>query len=318
MRRILARRLLSIPATLLVVSMAIYALTAVLPGNIGRTILGREASEETVAQLNEELGLNRPLAEQYGSWLGNFVRGRWGTSFALNQPVRDLVMERLGRSLLLAGFAFALLVPISLGIGTAAAYRRGTRFDRVITVGSLSVSAIPEFVTGVVLLIAFGVNLHWFPTSATAPDGSNLIAQLHRLVLPATALLLAWAGYVGRIARASTIDTLDSHYVRTARIKGVSRWRLTRKHVLRNSLIPPATTLGVGLGTLFGSLTVVEALFNYKGLGSLFVQAAVNKDIPLLQALALVVGTFSMLCVLGTDLLYAALDPRVRMGEVRA
>jgi peptide/nickel transport system permease protein len=317
MRRILARRLLSIPATLLVVSMAIYGLTAVLPGNIGRTILGREASEETVAQLNHELGLDRPLVQQYGSWLGNFLRGRWGTSYATNQAVRDVVMERLGRSLLLAGFAFALLVPISLGIGTAAAFRRGTRFDRVITMGSLSVSAIPEFVTGVVLLIVFGVNLPWFPTSATAPDGSNLIAQLHRLVLPASALLLAWAGYVGRIARASTIATLDSDYVRTARIKGVSRSRLIRKHILRNSLVPPTTVLGVSLGAFLGGLTVVESLFNYKGVGSLFLQASIDKDIPVLQALAAVIGLFSMLCVLATDLVYALLDPRVRMGEAR-
>ena len=294
--------------TLALTSVLVFAMTNVIPGDVARRILGREASQESVDLKRSELGLDRSLFEQYRSWVGGFLRGEWGTSYTKGEPVRELVMSHLARSLVLGLLAFAVLVPIALGLGLVAGLRHGTRTDRAITVLGLCGTATPEFVSGVMLLIVFSVNLDWLPSSARDEYG------LKGLVLPVACLVIVCVGYVTRMVRASVVATLERPYVRTARLKGITTTALVRRHVLRNSLVVPVAALGVQLRYLVGGLITVELLFNYAGIGSLLLEAAQEKDVPTLQAATIVAGTIIMLTFLATDAVYAWLDPRVRVG----
>src|SRR5882762_518866 len=216
MTRLLTRRLVAIPVTLLAVSVLVFLATEVLPGDVARTVLGREASDASVADLRRSLGLDEALPVRYAHWLGRFVHGDWGTSYTLKVPVRELVLGRLGNSLLLAAFAFLLLVPIALGLGLLAGLHHDKPTDRVISVVGLALGATPEFVTGVILLVVFAVQLKWFPASAQANPGAGLLVRLDHLVLPAVSLVLLCTGYVARHVRASTVAAVESPYVRAA------------------------------------------------------------------------------------------------------
>ncbi|MCT9934441.1 ABC transporter permease [Planotetraspora sp. A-T 1434] len=318
MRRFLLRRLATIPLTLFAVSLLVYAATELVPGDVARTILGREASPASVAALRAQLGLDRPVVQRYLDWLSGFLTGRWGDSYTLGAPVRGLVLDRLGASLLLAGLAFALLVPVALTLGLIAGVSHDRPADRVISVTGLTLGAVPEFVTGVVLLVVFAVRLHWLPASAQAPEGASPVTRLGHLVLPALSLVLLCMGYVARHVRASTVASVESPYARAAALRGATRAQVVRRHVLRNSTVPATSALGVQLQFLLGGLVSVELLFNYPGVGALLLQSAVDKDLPTLQAVAMVLGVLYMLIVLAADLTYRLLDPRVRLGEAVA
>lgn len=307
MRRVVLHRLAGLAITLPLTAVVVFLLTSVIPGDVARRILGREATQQAVDAKRAALGLDRPLWDQFGSWVGGFVRGDWGASYTKGEPVRELVLGHLGRSLVLGGLAFAILVPLATGLGLLAGYRSGTRTDRTISVAGLLGTATPEFVSGVALLVVFTVQLGWLPVSARSEYG------LRGLVLPIACLLIATVGYVSRMVRASVVATLDQPYVRTARLKGLTTGQLVRRHVLRNSLLVPITALGVQLRYVVGGLVTVELLFNYGGIGSLLLEAARDKDVPTLQAATLVVGAFVTATFLITDLLYLAIDPRVRL-----
>jgi peptide/nickel transport system permease protein len=309
MLRVVLRRFAGLAITLPLTLVVVFMLTSVIPGDVARRILGREATQEAVDAKRAALGLDRPLLQQFWSWASGFVRGDWGTSYTKDEPVRGLVLEHLGRSLVLGGVAFAILVPLSVGLGLIAGFRQGTRTDRVITVGGLIGTSTPEFVSGVVLLILFTVQVQWLPVSARPEHGAA------GLVLPTACLLIATTGYVSRMIRASVVATLEQPYVRTARLKGLTTGELVRQHVLRNSLLVPITALGVQLRYVVGGLVTVEVLFNYGGIGSLLLEAARDKDVPTLQAATLVAGVFVMVTFLITDLLYMWIDPRVRIGQ---
>ncbi|MHA6765588.1 ABC transporter permease [Streptacidiphilus sp. PAMC 29251] len=315
MRTFLLRRLGAVPLTLFILSFLVFAATQVLPGDVGRTILGREASDASVQQINRQLGLDKPLLTQYGHWLGQFLSGNWGTSYTLHTPVRELLLTRLGNSLVLALFAFALLVPVALTLGVLAGLHHDRPLDRVISTAGLALGATPEFVTGVVLLVVFSVNLHWLPASAQTDPGNGGLGQtLYHLLLPAVSLVLVCLGYVSRHVRAGTIAVLAGPHVRAARLRGLPERRIVLRHVLRNATVPATSALGVQLQYLLGGIVVVELLFNYPGVGALLLQSAVDKDLPTLQATAMVLGLLSMLVVLLADLVYRLLDPRVRLG----
>ncbi|GAB2487148.1 ABC transporter permease [Jatrophihabitans fulvus] len=312
----LARRLLALPVVLLAVSALVFVATQVLPGDVARVVLGRDASDESVRTLRRQLHLDDPLASQYLRWLGDFLTGDWGTSYTLQVPVRSLVLDRLGNSLLLAGVAFVLLIPVSLALGVAAGLKHDRPLDRVISTVGLALAAIPEFVTGVILLVVFAVSLHWFPVSGQAPDGANLPDRLYHLVLPAISLVLLCTGYVARHVRASTITTVESPYVRASVLRGLS-WRLVvRRHVLRNSTVPATAALGVQAQFLLGGLVAVELLFDYPGIGALLLSSALDKDLPTLQASAIVLGLLFLLVMLAVDVAYRLLDPRIRAAGV--
>ncbi|MER7005936.1 ABC transporter permease [Dactylosporangium sp. NPDC000555] len=314
MRTFLLRRLAAVPLTLAGVSILVFLATDVLPGDVGRTVLGREASAEAVALYNRRLGLDDPVWLRYGRWLGHFLTGDWGTSYTLREPVAALVRDRLVASLTLALFAFVLLVPVALGAGLVAGARHDTWLDRVISATGLALGATPEFVTGVVLLVVFSVRLRWFPVSAQAGPGDGPLAVLGHLFLPALSLVLLCTGYVARHVRASTIAVVDGGYVRAARLRGMPPARVLSRHVLRNATVPATSALGVQLQFLLGGLVVVELLFNYPGLGALLLQSAVDRDVPTLQAAAMVLGLAYLTVTLLADIAYRLLDPRVRLA----
>lgn len=315
MLRLIGRRLLLMIPTLILVSILIFALAEVfVPGSVGRSILGPYATEEQVQLLNEKLGADRPIVVRYLSWAGGFVSGDWGESTQLNVPVRPLVMDAFWHSLLLAGFALVLIVPTSIALGVFAGLRRDSVLDRTITVSSLSMTVIPEFVSGVVLLYVFAVWLKWLPVSALPPDGAPFYERLYYLILPAIPLMFLELGYIARMARVGTVQVLSMPYIRTAVLKGVPRHRVVFGHVLRNAMVPTVTVIGSQVGWLIGGLVVVEKLFTYPGIGQLMVDSALAHDIPLLEASVLLVAVVYMVANLIADIVVALLNPRIRMG----
>jgi peptide/nickel transport system permease protein len=312
MARYVLKRLGLALLTLVLLSLIIFFATQVLPGNPGRAILGPFASESAVNALNHTLGVDRPLISQYWSWASGVVHGDLGTSYQFRAPVSTFLWPALGRSLKLAAVAFVIVVPLSILGGVVAALYRGRAVDRTISVTGLSLSTIPEFVSGIVLIVVFGIALKVLPVTASAPAGSAFPTQLRYLILPAIPLVLILFGYIARMARAGTIEALDSDYVRTATLKGLPRSVVIRRHVLRNSLLPTITVIATQTGYLIGGLLVVETLFNYPGLGRLTVTAATDKDFPMLAAGVLVIGVVYLLATLVADVLYSVLNPRIR------
>lgn len=299
--------------TLVLVSIIVFAVAEILPGDVGRTILGPYASNEQVERLNHELGNDRALPVRYADWVGGFVTGDWGDSALLNTPVRPLVLDRLGNSLVLGLFALVLIVPFSIAFGVLAALHHGKALDRVISVSGLSLIALPEFVAGVILLVVFAVKLGWFPVSSHVPS-PNPVDVFRQLLLPSIPLMLVLFGYVSRMARAGTIDALLSNYTRTAVLKGLPRRTVIWRHVLRNALLPTISVVSVQVGYLVGGLVVIETLFSYPGIGKLVLDSAVGHDLPVLEATVLMIAVLYMVSNLVADVLYGVLNPRVRLA----
>jgi peptide/nickel transport system permease protein len=315
MLRFFGRRLLLLGVTLVVASVLIFAITNVLPGDVGRIILGPFAPQDAVARLNAELGTDRPIVIRYVDWLTGVARGDWGRSYAFDTAVFPLVVERLGRSLTLAVSGLVVLVPLAVAAGVAAARREGGVFDRVLSTVSLAFGALPEFVTGVFLILVFGIWLGALPIQALPPDGAGPLTVMAHLVLPVGCLVLLLFAYLFRMTRASMIEALAADYTRTAELKGLPQRTVIWHHVLRNALLPTITVIGAQIGWLVGGLVVVETLFKYPGIGSLIHFAATNKDIPLLVGCSLAITFVFALGNLAADLLYAILNPRVRHGR---
>lgn len=314
MTRFLLRRLGLALITLWLVSVIVFVGAQVLPGNPGRAILGPFADNAVVVALNEELGYYDPLLTRYWDWFSSFMQGDMGTSYVFKTPVSDLIGDALVNSLKLAAVAFVIVVPLSIVGGVFAALHLNRPADRFITVTGLSLSTVPEFVTGIVLIMVFGIWLEWLPITATAPQGSGVFTQVKYLLLPALALSAVLFGYIARMARAGTVASLDSDYTRTAVLKGLPRTTVVRRHVLRNSLLPTITVIAVQLGYLIGGLVAIELLFNYNGIGRLIYDAARKKDFPVLQSGVLTVALVYIAATLIADLLYSVLNPRIRYG----
>ena len=314
MGRFILRRIGLTLVTLVIVSMTVFAAAQLLPGDLGRTILGPYATKAQVDALNHELGADQPLPVRYWNWASDFVRGDWGTSPVQNVEVRPYVLGRFKNSLILAAFAFVLIVPLSITFGVVAALNYGKTLDRCITITGLSVIALPEFVMGVFLIVVFAVQLGWFPVISQVP-GTNPVDWFRQLLLPALPLMFVLFGYVSRMARAGTVDALQSDYARTAVLKGLPRRTVVRRHVLRNALLPTITVVAVQIGYLVGGLVVVESLFSYPGIGQLILTAATGHDLPTLEAAVLLIALVYTVANLLADVLYAVLNPRVRLAS---
>lgn len=313
MTRYLVRRLGFLAVTLFVTSMVVFLITRWLPGDVARVILGREAGGAALASLRAELGLDQPLAVQYLRWLGDFLRGDWGRSYSTGLPVQPLVLERLARSLQLAGLTLLIAVPLAVTLGVVAGLRRDRAADHAISLGSLAVVGLPEFVTGLVLIQVFAFKLHWLPASSAVAPGTSFVDALPQLILPALTATLVLVAYVARLTRAGVVDEIDQPYVRTAALKGLSARQVIGRHALRNALRPTITVVAISLGWLISGLVVVENVFNYPGLGRLLIFAIDRRDIPLIQAITLVAVVAYMLANLAADLAVARLDPRIRL-----
>lgn len=291
-----------------------FAAAQLLPGDIGRSILGPFAPQEAVDAYNAGIGADRSAVVQYVDWIGGVVRGDFGTSLALQTPVRPLLADALGNSLELALVAFVIVVPLGVLGGVVAGLRAGRFADRAITVVGLSLTVVPEFVTGIFLIIVFGIWLGWLPITAEWPEGAGVLTQLRYLLLPALALSLVLFGYIARITRAGVVEALDADYTRTAYLKGLPSSVVVRRHVLRNALLPTIAVVATQIGYLVGGLVVIEILFNYNGVGLLIFTAAQQKDFTMLSSGVLAVGVVYLLVTLAADLVYAALNPRIRFG----
>lgn len=317
MTRWILRRLVLSLITLWLLATIVFVIANVLPNDVGRTILGPFAPQATVDALNERLGTNDPLLEQYVRAMRNLVTLDFGNSFQSRQPVLPLILGAIGRSGLLAAFALLLTIPVAIAAGLYAARRRDRRADRAIVLLGVTMSSIPEFVVGTFLVVAVGVQLRWFPVTARAPDGADPVTILSHLFMPALAMALVYFGYIARMTRAGTVEVLESDYIRTATMKGLTTGQTMRRHVLRNALVPTVAVIGVQIGYLFGGIIGVERIFNYNGMGQVMLFAAQRKDIPVLQAGAIVVGIVYMLATLTSDLIIAWMNPRARLATGR-
>jgi peptide/nickel transport system permease protein len=316
MARFLLRRFALAVVTLFFLSVLIFAASQLLPGDVGRNVLGPFASVNDVKQLDHQLGVDQPVYVQYLNWVTKLLRGDLGTSLQYQVPVTSLLGPSLANSLKLAAVAFALVVPLSIVGGVFAALRRGRLPDRVITLTGLSLTAVPEFISAIVLILIFGVLFKWLPVTAAFPVGADPLTQVYYLLLPGLALVMVLFGYIARMARTGTIDALESDYTRTAFLKGLPTATVIRKHVLRNSLLPTIAVIATQMGYLIGGLVVIEKLFNYNGIGQRIYTAAQNKDFTMLQSGVLVVGLVYLIATLIADILYSLLNPRIRYAGV--
>jgi peptide/nickel transport system permease protein len=314
MATFLLRRLGLMVLTLIILSLIVFLAGQVLPGDPGRAILGPFAAQSAVHALDHQLGVDRPLIVRYLSWIGGAVHGNLGESYSYQSPVAPFIGAALLNSVKLALLAFVIVVPLGIAGGVIAALNAGRPLDRIISVTGLSLATVPEFVSGIVVIVVFAVGLKVLPVTASAGVGASVGSQLDHLILPAIPLVFVLFGYIARMARAGTIEALNADYTRTAILKGLPRVTVIRRHVLRNSLLPTITVIATQTGYLIGGLVVVEDLFNYQGIGHLIFKAAQGKDFPMLEAGILVIGVVYVIATLAADLLLIALNPRLRVG----
>ncbi|MEJ7719550.1 MAG: dipeptide ABC transporter ATP-binding protein [Ilumatobacteraceae bacterium] len=313
MRRFILNRILLSILTLVILSILIFLTAQVLPGNVGRAILGPLADQASVDAKNAELGYDRGLFTQYWDWISGVFTGDLGDSAVRSRSVGDILAGAIGNSAKLALLAFIIVVPLAVLGGVYAALKEGTLRDRLISLGGLSATAIPDFVWAVVLITILPLGIGIFKPTATAPPGSNVFEQVYYLILPAICLVFVLFGYIARMARAGTLEALDADYTRTAVIKGLPQRSVIRGHVLRNSLLPTIAVVATQLGYLIGGLVVIEVIFNYNGLGRELLIAAQRNDLPLLQSGVLIVGVVYLVATLVADIMYSVLNPRVRL-----
>jgi peptide/nickel transport system permease protein len=313
----LLRRLGLAVITLFLLSVIIFLAGQVLPGDPARSILGPLSAESAVRALDHQLGVDRPLLTQYTSWITGLFHGNMGESYQYQSPVEPLLRAALVNSAKLAAFAFVVIIPLGILGGVIAALYAGRPVDRIITLTGSSVATVPEFVSGIVVIIIFSVELKLLPYPPQIQAGASVGSQLRALILPAIPLVFVLFGYIARMARAGTIEALESDYVRTATLKGLKRTVVIYRHVLRNSLLPTIAVIATQTGYLIGGLVVVERLFNYQGVGNLIFHAATEKDFPMLEAAVLTIGVVYIVATVGADVLTTALNPRLRTEAAR-
>lgn len=311
MARYILRRLGFIALTMLLASILIFAATQIIPGDIATMILGRFATEEAKSALREELGLNRSLIIQYLDWLWGFIRGDWGRSLSTDALVTEVVFERLRNSAILAACAFIIYVPLGIIFGLIAGLRRNSWVDNTLSVGSMAFIGLPEFVSGLILIYVFALQLSWLPAQSMVDYSLGFIPNIPMLVLPAITISLTSLAYILRMQRSSTIEVLEMDYVRTANLKGLSAGQVLFGHVLRNALLPTVTVVAIGIGWLVGGLIITETVFSYPGLGRMLLFAIQRRDLPLIQAVAMIIVIIVGLANLAADIIYAYLNPRI-------
>ena len=317
MGRYVLRRLASAVVTLWILATIVFLMVNVLPGNVGRSVLGPFALEDDVVRFNHAIGTDRPLIRQYFTSIRRVFTLDFGDSYQTGSSVNKLIFPALFRSGKLALLAFVITIPISIAAGIFAARRKDKVADRVVVNTGLATTSIPDFVTAAVLMSIFCVHWKLGKVFADPPPGTSVIGQLPYLVTPALALVVAYFGYIARMSRAGVIYGLQADYARTATMKGLSKGAVMRKHILRNALAPTITVISVQVGYLFGGIVGVEKVFNYHGLGSTIIKAITSHDIPVLQGAVLLVGIVYMVSTLLADVLIAFLNPRVRLETPR-
>lgn len=311
--RLILRRLVLIAITLLCVSLIIFGITQILPGDVAEIIAGQYGSEETVKLLREKLGLNRPLYIQYVDWLWGFITLDPGNSLSFDQPIMPLLLERLKRSLLLGGIALVEVTVFGIAMGVYAAVRKDKLFDNIASIFSFIIISIPEFVSGSLMVFFLsGTGLRIFPAGGYSPLSDGFDEWVMHLILPSTTLTLVLLAYVMRMTRSSMIEVLRQNYIRTAYLKGLPENTVIFRHALKNALLPTVTLIANNIGFLIGGIVIVEMVFAYPGLGQLMINAISYRDIPTLQSCAMVIAAIYILANLAADLAYLYLNPKTR------
>ena len=300
--------------TLLLVSAVIFTVSGLLPGDAAQEVLGQTATPEQVAALRHEMGLDQPGPVRYARWLGGIVMGDPGQSMVANKPVAEIISERLPNTLTLAALAALVAVPFAFLIGISSAVTRGGKLDRSLNGLTLSMVALPEFLVATIAVLIFAVKLLWLPSIALVPQDPTFGQFVRAYAMPVLVLAVGVVAQLGRMVRAAVISELDRPYVEMARLKGVLPTRLIFRHVLPNAVGPIVNAMALSLSYLFGGAIIVETIFNYPGLASLMVNAVTSRDMPLLQACAMIFCTAYLLLVLIADMVAILANPRLRHG----
>jgi peptide/nickel transport system permease protein len=309
---LIVKRLGTAVVTLLVVSAIVFFFTSVLPGDIAERVLGHESTPQQREIFRERLHLNRPVYDRYGSWIGGVLHGNLGRSLVNDETVSANIGSAARNTLFLSVFAFLLYVPVTLVLATLGAVFRGKPVDSAISVITLVGLSIPDFVLGTLLIFVFAVKLSVVPALSIVNPGDSLFARLDATVLPAVTLMVAMAVYAIRMLRDNLIDVLDSEYVRMATLKGVPRWRVVCRHALPNAVGPALNVTALNLTYLIGGVVVVETVFSYPGLGKMLVDAISVRDVPVVEAIALLAAAVYILANLVADVLALLANPRLR------
>lgn len=307
-------RLLLFAVTLLAVSALIFVIAEVLPGDIAVRVLGRESTEQARQAFRERLKLDRPIHERYLLWLQGVVRGDFGTSLTNERPVRDIVAPRLRNTLIIGGVAFLLYIPVTILLASLAAVFRDRPVDGSISILTLVGLSMPEFVTGTILLIVFAVTIPIFPVMSLVDRAETPLDFMRTLALPAITLTIVMAVYAIRMLRDNLIEVLDSEYVRMATLKGLPRRRVIFRHALPNAIVPALNITALNLAYLLGGVVLVERVFSYPGLGSLLVDSILLRDVPVIEAVVLLIAAVYILSNLVADVMAITLNPRLRSG----
>lgn len=309
----ITKRLLSLIPVLAVVTIAIFLIIHITPGDPAAAILGMEASQEEIQKLNQDLGLDRPILEQYTSWVANVFKGDLGDSIFMNQPVSEAIAEHVTPTLSLAILAQVIAIILAIPFGIIAAYKRGSIADYTLMGISLLGMALPSFLLGLFLMLFVGVKLQWLPVAGYEPLSSGLWEHMKYLILPGISLGTIQAALITRMTRSSMLEVLNLNFIKTARSKGLHEMKVLFKHAFRSAFLPILTVIGQTFGTLVTGAVVVEAIFNIPGLGQLILNSIARRDFAVIQGVVLVVTLMYVTINLIIDLLYGAVDPRVRL-----
>ena len=298
--------------TLLIVSAVIFTITNLLPGDAAQEALGQSATPETVAALRAQYGLDKPAPVRYARWLGGLVTGHLGQSFTAAMPVADLIATRLPKSLLLAAITAAVSVPLALAIGILAAMSRGGALDRALSLATLSMVAVPEVLVATIAVLIFAVKLRWLPALSNAVEIHGAAQFFRTYAMPVLTLCFVVIAQMARMTRAAVIDQLGASYVEMAVLKGATPARVALRHALPNAIGPIANAVALSLSYLLGGVVIVETIFNYPGIASLMVDSVTNRDMPVVQACAMIFCFAYLLLVLVADLVAILSNPRLR------
>ncbi|MEZ5884117.1 MAG: ABC transporter permease [Paracoccaceae bacterium] len=298
--------------TLVIVSFAVFFATALLPGDVAQILLGQAATPEAVAGLREAMGLNEPAFLRFLHWLGGLVSGDLGTSYVNNMPVTELIGDRLSNSLKLAGVTTVISVPIALSLGIGAAMWRGSVFDRLVSILTISVISVPEFMVATLAVLIFAVWLGWLPALSYGADVSSWGTMLRAYAMPVITLGFVVSAQMIRMTRAAVIETINTPYVEMALLKGASRRRMVLVHALPNALGPIANAVALSLSYLVGGVIIVETIFNYPGVAKLMVDAVATRDLPLIQSCAMIFCVSYLSLITLADLIAILANPRLR------
>ncbi len=308
------RRLLLLIPVLIIVAVIVFSLVHLTPGDPTSAMLGREASAEDKAALREELGLDKPVIEQFIDWSWGAMRLDFGDSLFIRKPVTEAMLDRAEPTGLLTLYSLIFALAVAIPSGVIAAMRPNSMVDRLLMVTSISGAAIPSFFFGILLMLLFAVRLGWLPSGGYNNISEGFWDHFRYMIMPSIALGFSAAGLLARIVRSTMLDVLNQDYIRTAYAKGLAERRVVRRHALRNAMIPAMTVIGIMLANMLGGAVVIETVFNIPGMGRLLVQSVVRRDFPVVQAAVLVVAVIEVLVMLFIDIMYVFIDPRIRYG----